>query len=78
MKDNDTSIRKYDRDATTAAKPTVDSLFGIDPWMPDCSLVTGPRSKDRSNAKLGHKEKVISSRRKKNKNAKMARKRNRH
>ena len=47
------------------------------PWMPDRTLVTGPSSKDRSNAKLGHKEKVISSRRKKNKNAKMARKRNR-
>lgn len=47
------------------------------PWMPTPTLVTGSRSKDRSNAKLGHKEKVISSRRKKNKNAKMARKRNR-
>ena len=47
------------------------------PWMPTPTLVAGSRSKDRSNAKLGHKEKVISSRRKKNKNAKMARKRNR-
>ena len=49
------------------------------PWMPGPTLVSGSRrSKDRSNARLGHKEKVIKSRRIKNKNAKMARKRNRH